>query len=343
MPMLDVFNSEPFSVLSLTDAINKPKFVPGRLGQMGIFSAQSVTTTAIAVEEKNGVLSLVEPSPRGGPGVTVDKAKRTLRYLAVPHFQIDDAVMAEEVQGIRAFGSEGGEVESVMGKIDERMMILGQSMASTQEYSRVGAVKGVVTYADGTTLDLFSTFGVSQETEVDFDLDNANPASGALRKKCASVVRTIAGNLDGIPWTGRARAICGDTFFDQLIAHPEVRETYTGWSEARILREGYIEADGKSYGAFEFGGIIFENYRGAVGGTTFVEALKAHIWPEGVPNLFRSAYAPADYIETVNTPGQPLYMKQIRMDNDKGVRIEVQMNALEYCTRPTVLIKAKNT
>jgi hypothetical protein len=340
--MLDVFNSAPFSVIALTDAINKLKFIPGRLGEMGLFSDHRVSTTAIAIEEKDGILSLIEPTPRGGPGKTLDKAKRTLRYLGVPHFEVDDAIMAEEVQGVRAWGTED-QLESVMAKVDERMMTLGQSMEATQEYSRIGAVKGIVTYADGTTLNLFTEFGVSQEAEVDFDLDNANPASGALRKKAATVIRLIATNLAGVPWTGRARALCGDTFFDELIAHPEVRATYDGWSEAKILREGYIETNGKSYGAFEFGGIIFENYRGSVGATSFIEATKAHIFPEGVPGLFRTAYAPADYIETVNRPGQPLYMKQIRMDNDKGIRIEVQKNNLEYVTRPKVLIKAKNT
>lgn len=340
--MLDIFKSDPFSVFALTDAINTPKFVPGRIGEMGLFSPNSITTTAIGIEQKDGVLVLVEPTPRGGPGVTVDKTKRALRYLAVPHFEIDDAIMAEEVQGIRAFGSET-DLESVMGKVDERMMIHGQSMEATQEYSRIGAVKGIITYADSTTVDLFSEFGVTQEAEVDFDLDNANPAEGALRKKCATVIRLIATNLQGVPWTGKARAFCGDTFFDQLIAHPEVRATYNGWTEAQILREGYIETNGKSYGAFEFGGIIFENYRGSVGATAFIDPLKCHIFPEGVPNLFRTAYAPADYIETVNTLGKKLYMKQFTMPNDKGIRLEVQMNAMEYCTRPAVLIKGKNT
>ncbi|MER9355548.1 major capsid protein [Mesorhizobium sp. M0514] len=340
--MLDIFKSDPFSVLSLTDAINTPKFVPGRIGEMGLFSPNSVATTAIGIEQKDGILSLIEPTPRGGPGVTIDKSKRVLRYLGIPHFEVDDAIMAEEVQGIRAFGSET-EVETVMGKVDERMMILGQSFEATQEYSRIGAVKGIITYADSSTVNLFTEFGVTQEAEVDFDLDNASPAGGALRKKCASVIRLIATNLQGVPWTGRARAFCGDTFFDQLIAHPEVRATYDGWTEAKILREGYIETNGKSYGAFEFGGIIFENYRGSVGATAYIDPLKAHIFPEGVPNLFRTAYAPADYIETVNTLGKRLYMKQFPMPNDKGIRIEVQMNAMEYCTRPKVLILAKNT
>ena len=65
--------------------------------------------------------------------------------------------------------------------------------------------------------------------------------------------------------------------------------------------------------------------------------------PSGVPGLFRTVYAPADYIETVNTPGQRLYGKQWEMQNGKGVNLEFQMNALHYCTRPRVLIPGKRT
>jgi hypothetical protein len=339
--MLEIFQNNAFGVLSLTDAINALKFVPGRIGELGLFTESSVNTTSIAIEEKDGILVLVSPSPRGGPGQTIDKSLRKLRNLTVPHFEINDAIMAEEVQGVRAFGQET-QLETVMDKVAERGQTHSQSMGATQEYSRIGAVKGVVTYADTSTLNLFTEFGVSQENEVDFDLDNANPTGGALRTKCATVSRTVAANLGGLPWTG-LRAFCGDTFFDQLLAHSEVRETYIGWPEAKILREGYIEPNGKSYGAFEFGGIIWENYRGAVGSTSFIDATKCHIFPVGVPGLFRTVFSPADYVETVNTMGQRLYGRIYPMQNGKGVNYDVQMNAIDYCTRPKVLIKGKNT
>lgn len=338
--MLDIFNTDAFGVVPLTDAINKLKFVPGRIGQMGLFTESGVPTTSIAVEEKNGILTLVSPTPRGGPGMTLDKAKRSLRNLAIPHFEINDAIMAEEVQGVRAWGSETA-VEQVMEKVAERGMIHSQSMAATQEYSRIGAIKGTVTYADGTTLNLFTVFGVSQLAEVDFDLDNASPASGALRKKCASVVRSMASVLEGVPFSG-VGALCGDAFFDDLIAHSEVRATYTGWTAAQELRQGYVTA-GLSYGAFPFGGIMWENYRGAVGGTNFINTDKCHLYPIGVPGLFRTVYAPADYTETVNTNGQRLYAKQYPMPNGKGVHLDVQMNNLEFCTRPGALIQGKRT
>lgn len=339
--MLDIFKEDAFGVVSLTDAINKIKFVPSYLGGSGLFSETGVATTSVAVEEVDGVLSLISPTPRGGPGTTLDKAKRTLRSIVVPHFEINDAIMAEEVQGVRAFGQQDA-VEQVGSKVAERLFTARQSLEATKEYARVGAVKGIVTYADASTLNLFTLFGVSQESEVDFDLDNASPAAGALRKQCAAVLRLIAKNMGGTAFAG-ASAICGDTFFDQLLAHVEVRNTFLNNPQAAQLRTSYISA-GQTFGSFDFGGITWTNYRGFDNSSNpMVELLKAHIYPTGVPNLFRTYNAPADYNETVNTMGLPLYAKQYDMPNGKGVHMDSQMNTLNICTRPLSLIKAKNT
>lgn len=341
MPMLDVFNDDAFSVVSLTDSVNKLKFVPGRIGQLGIFQESGVSTTSVAVEEKDGVLALVEPTARGGPGKTLDKSLRSVRPFMVPHFEINDAVMAEEVQNVRAWGSET-QTETVMGKVAERLGIHSQSMEATIEYARIGAVKGIITYADSSTLNLFTEFGVSQQGVVDFDLDDSTPEEGEIRAKCASVIRTIANELGGTPFSG-VHAFCGDTFFDQLIAHPEVRETYLGWTAAQELRGGYVNGSGLSYGAFPFGGIMFENYRGSVGGQDFIATGDVQIFPTGVPGLFKSYYAPADYVETVNTMGQRMYAKQYEMANGKGIHLDTQSNVLSICTRPRVLVRGTNT
>jgi hypothetical protein len=206
-----------------------------------------------------------------------------------------------------------------------------------------------VTYADGSTLNLFNEFDVTAPTEIDFDLDNASPASGALRKKCAGITRMVTTALGGVPFTG-IHALCGDNFFDDLLAHTEVRETYTGWNEAQILRESYIGPNRSSYGIFEFGGIVFENYRGATipgakdgAPQTFIGTDKCHLFPLGVPGLFNTTYAPADYEETVNTLGRRLYAKQYPTMNGKGRHLDVQMNALQYCARPQVLLSARRT
>ncbi|UGX90307.1 major capsid protein [Bradyrhizobium barranii subsp. barranii] len=338
MPMLDIFNSDAFSVTSLTDAINKLKFVPGYLGSRGLFAESGVVTTSIAIEQKNNVLVLVPPTPRGGPGVTLDKGKRSLLSINVPHFEINDAVYAEEVQNIRPFGQESGE-ESVMNLLGQRMQIDGQSQEATIEYSRIGAVKCIVTYADGSTLNLFNVFGVAQPAEIAFDLSNAAPVPGVLRKLCQQTIRQIAVALDGTPFTG-VEALCGDQFFDNLIAHPEVRASYLNWNAAQELRQSYVSG-GDTYGSFPWGGILWTNYRGQVGTQPFIDPTKANIFPTGVPGLFRTYFSPADYMDTVNTLGQPRYVRQYPMQNQKGVHLDVQTNNLNICTRPTALFQGR--
>jgi hypothetical protein len=70
-----------------------------------------------------------------------------------------------------------------------------------------------------------------------------------------------------------------------------------------------------------------------------VNADQAQLVPEGVPELFKSAFAPADYMETVNTLGIPYYSKLETMPFGKGVAGEAQSNPLHLCTRPLAIIR----
>lgn len=335
--MLDIFKSDAFSVMALTDAINAAPFIPGRAGEVVNWAESGVAQTSIAIEERGGVLSLIMPTPRGGPGDAIAKQKRTLRNLTIPHYQRDDGIMADEVQGIREFGQES-QLQTVEGVVKGRLAEHARDFDATLEYQRVGAVKGIILNGDGSTLyNLYTEFDVAAQSEVDFNLDAAS--TGAVRETCAGVVRMIAKSLGGQPFKG-VYGFCSDAFWDALIKNAEVRASYLAQQEASQLRTG------TAYQALNFGGITFENYRGGIGAeeaTAFIATDKAHFFPVGVPGLFRTVYAPADYIETVNTIGLARYAKQYPMPNDKGISLEMQMNALNYCTRPRVLIKGKTT
>jgi hypothetical protein len=49
--MLDVFKTNAFNLISLTDVINKVPFIPGRAGRVIDWNSKGVPTTVIAVEE----------------------------------------------------------------------------------------------------------------------------------------------------------------------------------------------------------------------------------------------------------------------------------------------------
>lgn len=343
MSVFDVFNSDPFSLVSLTDSINKVPFIPGYLGGLGIFTEQPVSTTSVMIEEKDGILYLVENKPRGSAAQQNKAEKRKARSLALTHLPVGDHIEADEIQGVREFGSND-QAKAIINVINNRLATMSGSLDATLEHLRIGAIKGQILDSDGSTViyNLFTEFGVVQETEVDFDLDAATPASGVVRKKCAGVIRTIAVNLGAVPFTG-VSALCGDAFFDDLIAHKEVRETYLNQQAANELRLGYVQG-GQTFGSVFYGGINFVNYRGKVGAVDYINTDKAHFFPTGAPGLFKTYFGPANYMETVNTLGLPKYAKIAPdMQFQKFVDIEAQSNPLPICTRPKVLMVAKRT
>ncbi|UYO50329.1 major capsid protein [Rhodopseudomonas palustris] len=336
--VLDVFSGDAFSFISLTASINKIPFVPGRLGSMGLFQARPVATTKIAIEEVAGQLSLVAPSPRGGPGETRPKQSRNARVLNVPHYQLDDNILADEVQGVREAGLNMG-MRTIDTYLSGRMALFTANLDATTEHQRIGAIKGLILDRDGNTIyDLFDEFQVEPEAPVNFALSSAGTK---VRGKCTQVVRTMAKNLGGVGFLG-VYALAGDEFWDLLVDHDEVRETYK-FQEGRALREGV------AFQTLNFGGITFENYKGWVGGfdgsplVPFVEPNECRFFPIGVPNLFQTYFAPADYQETVNTLGLPRYAKSVPSDNGKSTRLEMQTNPLSICTRPRVLMKGTKT
>lgn len=343
--MLDIFNNDAFSVTSLTGAMREVKHIPSFISKRGLFQTSSVSTLSVAIEkDKNQNLKLVPASPRGAPGTTFGRNRRSMLNLTIPHFQVNDAIYADEVQGVRAFGQEQA-VMTLSSLIMDRAAEANQFFALTEEFHRLKVLTtGKLFDADGVTeLANFATlFGESLPSEIDFSFDtNVN---GLLRKFCAKIHRDMAASLDGLPCSG-VEFICGDAFFDDLVANDEVRAAYEGHAGALQLLDAYVSGAGQNstFGEVSVFGIRFINYRGNFNGAAAVDTDKAHGYPLGVPGLFRSVYGPADYMETVNTPGQRLYAKQWKMDNDKGVNLEFQSNVLHYCTRPRVLIRAKRT
>jgi hypothetical protein len=304
-----------------------------------------MTTTAV-IEEQSGQLKLVPTSKRGGAGASFGQSKRKARSFIVPHLEVIAGVLADEVQNVRAFGSET-ETQTVLGIVNQRMAEARASIEATHEYHRIKALQGSILDADGSTLfDLFTEFDVTQQTYTIGD-------GASVRNDCVEITRLSERALGAvIPLPGEGprplfRGICGDTFFDALIEKDYVVEALK-YQASAMLR-------GDLRGGFEYGGITWENYRGRlssvladvddetkdVAGSTvspFVADDEAYVVPM-VANLCRTYWAPADYQETVNQPGVPFYAKQAIDKWGKQTEIQVQSNPLHLVLRPQAIIK----
>lgn len=332
MSALDVFKSDVFSLRSLTAAINTIPFVPGRIGAMNLFRSFGITTTTAQIEQRDGVLYLVEARPRGAPAKrNLDVGRKMIPINAV-HLPVEDRLLADEIQNIREFGTEN-QLQTIQSKINEKLTTIRQSFEATLEFQRMGALNGVILDADGSTVlyDLYTLFDVSKLATVAFDLQAASPSPGDIRKLCHFITRTIEDELGAVPYTG-IHSLCGAQFMDDLVSHSETLTAYERWQNGQALRESFARR------TFAYSGIMFEEYRGKVGAIDYIPTDEARFFPTGTPGLFDVAYAPGNFLSTVNTVGLPFYAQQTVDPKDRWVDIDAQSNPVHYCTRPRVLM-----
>lgn len=343
MATLDIFKQDAFKLASMVAAIDAVDYRPQRLGDLGIFTPNPVRTETVAIEKRDNTLSLIQTTPRGAPLDNRTTEKRNIRDFRTVRIGEKDRITASELAGIRAFGTET-ELMQVQQEIARRLMGpagLESKVELTLENMRLGAIHGIVKDADGSTIyNWFDELSVQEPTEVDFDLDNASPASGALRKKCTAVVRAMMVASKGL-WSPstRAYALCGDAFWDDLTAHSEVRETYLNTQAAVDLRAG------NAYESFNYGGITWENYRGTDDGTSVaIHTDKARFFPVNAPGAFLEVFSPGEQFSHIGQLGSRLYPLIVPdRDRDMYADIEAYSYPLHIPTRPLMLQRAKRT
>jgi hypothetical protein len=331
--MQNPFEHPAFNMASLTNNINNLPNMYGRCNELGLFPGKGVRTRTIIVDEKNGVLTLLPTMPPGSPGTMNKMGKRKVRSFVVPHIPHDDSILPQEYEGIRAFGSET-ELSSVAVVMADHLQSMRNKHAITLEHLRMGALKGVILDADGSTIyNLFTEFGIQQKS-IDFKLGTTTTD---VRGKCMEVLRHIEKNLMGEVMSG-VRALVSPEFFDKLTSHESVKEAYDNYAAAAQMLGGDLRK------GFSHGGIFWEEYLGEASdmdGNTrrFIAANDGHAFPMGTMSTFQTVFAPADFIETANTMGIELYAKQEPRKFDRGIDLHTQSNPLPICYRPALLVR----
>ena len=326
------FNQDTFGAVALTAAINLLPNRYGRVESLGLMPAKPVRLRNIAIEERNGVLNLLPTTLVGTPGTVGVRGKRKIRSFYIPHIPHDDVVLPEEVQGIRAFGTEG-ELAAMADVMALHLQTMRDKHAITLEHLRMGALKGIILDADGSVIyDLYNEFAITPKT-ISFAL---GVSTTDIKAKCLELKRHVEDNLLGEFMTS-IRCLVSAEFFDAFTGHAKVVKAWELWQQGEALRSDQRKG-------FTFAGITFEEYRGQAtdnNGTVrrFIASGEGHAFPEGTAQTFATYFAPADFNESVNTMGQPLYAKQQTRDFERGTDLHTQSNPLPMCHRPGLLVK----
>jgi hypothetical protein len=266
------------------------------------------------------------------------------RSYKLPHFPINDNVLAFDLMGRRRPGSDA--VQDAQWLLGKKMREMRVKLEQTQEWMKLGVLKaGLVKDGAGTTiLDIYGDFGISQ-TSTSFVLGTSTTdVLGLIAARKRAIIAALRGEL-----MTRFVALCSDTFYDAFVSHPNVQKAFTyfqnnnGQNLAGDYSAGADPNNRDAIRGFSFGEVTWINYTGSVtdaagASQTMVDAGSAYMVPMGT-SVFKTFFAPADYLETVNTEGLPFYAKQKLMDYDKGIDVECQSNPLPICLKPAVIQK----
>lgn len=343
MATFDVFRSDAFNVIEMTNAIRDIKTVPSFLDSLGIFTPNPITSERFEIEMiGDGTLGLVATTERGAPRVSIGRDRRTMRDFSTVRLRQFDTLRASEIQGVRAFGQQS-EIEAMQAVVAVRQGKLMRRLELTREYHRLGAINGIVLDSDGATVirNFYTEFGISAPTEIGFNWASRTDVTGFIRQ---NIIRPMKQALGG-RWTPGARivALCGDQFYDALIANTEVRQPYLNWQAAQQLR-GNQDGIGNAYGQFQFGDVTWINYQGTDDNSTVsIGTTKCRLIPVGIPDVFQTVLSPGESFDVVNTLGQEFYSKIVEDPSGYQEFVEVDLASyrLEMCVAPQALLQGR--
>jgi hypothetical protein len=346
MATMDIFNSNAFSSRAMLQAFETFPHLPQVVRTLGLFTPEPIRESYAQIEKRDGVLSIIPTSKRGAPADQRASEKRDIIPMDTYRITKDDTIQASELLNIRAFGTES-EVMQVQAEIARRLLGptgIVRDIEYTFENMMLSAAQGVLVDADDSILsNFYDKFGVAQAAEIDFDLDNASPASGALRKKFKQVERqTMRAAGGSFLSSSYVIGLAGEAFWDDLNAHPEV----VARTDA-MLRAGMPQGIENAFGDNDFvrfGKVIIFPYWGSDDGAVSVPTDKCKFVPYNVPGLFRHVMAPGESFAHLGRTGQEIYVEVLPdRERERHVKIVASSYPLFVCTRPAMLQRAKRT
>jgi hypothetical protein len=309
----------------LTAAINVASYTPGTLAKLKQFSESGISTVDAVIDYATEVVRIIPTAPRGGVAEPHQPGTESGVKISALHIPTRATIYADQVQDKRAFGATG--FDSPLALRTRTLSAMRTNIEATIEGHRFGAIRGKVLDFDGTELlDLYALFGITQ-TSLSLDLD---VTTTPILNRVIDAERASEDALGGAVPSGFI-ALAAPDFMDALRLNPAYDTALRYGRPADLLKDFRT--------GITVGNTTFIECRTAPGLPVRIPAGEAYLVPQGVAGLLLTRYAPGDYMEAVNSPGLPLYMKSEELPFGKGYGLEAQSNPINFCSRPGAIIR----
>jgi hypothetical protein len=288
----------------------------------------------VAIDQKEGRVSVIPTSQRGTVGNAISSRGRRTKYLEIPHYAHYDAVMANEVSGVRKFGSSD-EMETVLSKRDEKLQDMHANHEVTWEFARACAIRGVLfDYIDDETdpeliYEWHTALG-QQRTTHNFNWNTTDD----LRIELVKAKRKAEAKLVGMQPT-KWIWLTPPPIHDEIVTSESVKSAYDRWQDGAHLRGdwrgGFPIADNVEIVSYE---------QRQIGNLKFLPDDESYLIPM-LDDYFQVRFGPADTEEAVNTIGLPLYTMAEPMPFGRGSNLCMESNHLHFTERPEAIVQIK--
>lgn len=331
-------------VVDMTEEIRQIPMSWGLIGEMNLFPERMGTQKNFLIptykEEEAG--PIVDRSYEGGRNTQL-QGERGGISAKIPHFPLDDAIYPGDLDGMLAPNvvlEAGSQLESVARLRVEKMEGLVRRHAITKELARsialttgeVYAPSGTLKTSYGSTINMYNEWGITRQTSTLNLAPTVNPKTS---------VDELYGALQGSAFAGDAIdgyvVLCSTELFSTLTSHPYLADLYTqasNFPQAQNFLVGRLtSALGGRYRQFNYGGILFIEYRGNVAGRPAIPANKGVAFAMGDALGFMQ-HAPAQLFRSINQTAQPAYFwEKLSADDDK-LELKTESNFATILAKP---------
>lgn len=341
MQIRDYFNS--FKNADFVDAIREVPLQYGYINSLNLFDTRSTNQRAIVFDKDEQTTTLLPQVVRGAKSATQGKDRAADTFsLRLAYFKHATRLTGDDIQDWRRVGSTDN--ETLAAATADKMEEMRRQWDQTNEYMKLQALKGVFKTPDGAVVaDMYTEFGITQ-TQIDFDLGDANTN---VDEKIRLLKSHIAKNVKNGGAIGGVQVMVDPVFFDKLISHANIKAAYQYYtnSGAQALRDDL--SNYMRWGImdeFTHRGVSFISYDATFNlpdGTTEVafEEDEGIAIAKGVRGLFRGYYGPSNKITEANQPGQEIFMRSYVDPKDEFVEFEMESAPLFFSTKPAASVK----
>lgn len=326
-----------YTVNDWTEEVSTIQNQWGTIGQMGLFREIPVQTHVVSFESRQENGGLIIDRVRGDRSNVTKGAPSQIHQFSVPHFPLSDAILPQDIQGQRAYGT-AATVDTLSVKRLEKMDYIRKAHARTLEVARAQAIVSGTVYApSGTVVQNWNTeFGVTRTT-VPFVLGTAGTN---VLAKIEAVIAAVQDNAGMTDFTGIV-GLCSPQFFAALISHASIVTAYSYYASTQEPLRRRQAAGGSAtamHREFDFGGIRFVEMRDSFNGTPLITANEAFFVPTGT-DAFATYFSPANRFGLVNTFGEQVYMFESEAQDGTAINIDTESNHVSALLRPELVIR----